>query len=61
VVQERPGHGRIGVRLKTYSHALPGLGREAVERLGASLHAGEGEDQEEPVGEGPPPQPDAAG
>jgi integrase len=42
VVQERLGHSQVGITLNTYSHVLPGLGREAIERLGATLHDGEG-------------------
>lgn len=41
VVQERLGHSQVGITLNTYSHVLPGLGREAIERLGAALHNGE--------------------
>jgi len=37
VVQERLGHSQVNITLNNYSHVLPGLGREAVERLGASL------------------------
>jgi integrase len=48
VVQERLGHSQIGITLNTYSHVLPGLGREAVERLGAILQAGEGDEEVEP-------------
>ncbi len=56
VVQERLGHSQVGITLNTYSHVLPGLGREAIERLGATLQDGgeeaEGEDATEPTGEG---------
>ncbi len=33
VVQERLGHSTIGMTLDTYSHVLPGMGREAADRL----------------------------
>ncbi len=42
VVQERLGHSQVGITLNTYSHVLPGLGREAIERLGATLQEIEG-------------------
>lgn len=44
VVQERLGHSQVGITLNTYSHVLPGLGREAIERLGAVLHDGEADE-----------------
>ncbi|MDP9371051.1 MAG: site-specific integrase [Chloroflexota bacterium] len=54
VVQERLGHSQVGITLNIYSHVLPGLGREAIERLGAALH-------EEDVGEQQPgPEDDEA-
>ena len=37
VVQERLGHATIGVTLDTYSHVLPGLQAEAVERFGQAF------------------------
>lgn len=62
VVQERLGHSQVNITLNFYSHVLPGLGREAVERLGASL------EQEDDGGvvagrtnEAASPQPDEAG
>lgn len=51
VVQERLGHSQVGITLNTYSHVLPGLGREAIERLGATLHDGEGDEATGPMGE----------
>lgn len=42
IVQERLGHSQVGVTLNTYSHVLPGLGREAIERLGSALREAEG-------------------
>ncbi|HEX5501693.1 MAG TPA: site-specific integrase, partial [Thermomicrobiales bacterium] len=59
VVQERLGHSQIGVTLNTYSHVLPGLGREAVERLGASLQSGGEGESATSAGEGPAPAPGA--
>ncbi len=41
MVQGRLGHSRIGVTLNTSSRALAGLGREAIERLGATLEEGD--------------------
>jgi len=41
VVQERLGHSQVAITLNIYSHVLPGLGREAIQRLGASLEAEE--------------------
>lgn len=41
---------KVGITLNTYSHVLPGLGREAIERLGATLHDGEGDEATEPSG-----------
>jgi integrase len=40
VVQEILGHSHIGLTLDTYSHVLPSLKRDAVERL-RDLLAGE--------------------
>lgn len=37
VVAERLGHGDVALTLAVYSHALPGIQREAAERLGAAL------------------------
>ncbi|HEX5505336.1 MAG TPA: site-specific integrase, partial [Thermomicrobiales bacterium] len=48
VVPERLGHSQVGITLNTYSHVLPGLGREAVERLGAALGGGDEEGPAEP-------------
>lgn len=45
VVQERLGHSQVGITLNTYSHILPGMGREAVERLGASLDSAKENDE----------------
>lgn len=50
VVQERLGHSQVGITLNTYSHVLPGLGREAIERLGATLYDDEGDEATEPPG-----------
>ncbi len=33
VVSERLGHATVGITLDIYSHVLPGLQREAAERL----------------------------
>ena len=41
VVQERLGHCQVSITLNIYSHVLPGLGREAVEQLGATLELSE--------------------
>ncbi|MGN6672486.1 MAG: tyrosine-type recombinase/integrase [Thermomicrobiales bacterium] len=54
VVQERLGHSQVGITLNIYSHVLPGLGREAIERLGAALHDGEGDKAAEAMGEREP-------
>jgi integrase len=37
VVSERLGHAGIGITLDTYSHVLPGLQEDAVQRLNAVL------------------------
>lgn len=42
VVQERLGHSQLGITLDTYSHVLPTMGREAIERLNRALGAGDG-------------------
>jgi integrase len=34
VVQERMGHATIGMTLDTYSHVMPGMQRDAADRLG---------------------------
>jgi integrase len=62
VVQERPGHSQVSITLNIYSHVLPGLGREAIERLGESLQLGDGRQTEEPAAEDvdPPAPGDAA-
>jgi integrase len=51
VMQERLGHSQVGITLNTYSHVLQGLGREAIERLGATLHDGEGDEATGPTRE----------
>ena len=56
VVQERLGHSQVGITLNTYSHVLPGLGREAVERLGAALQEGQGGEGLDPAREEGPPR-----
>jgi integrase len=60
VVQERPGHSQVGITLNTYSHVLPGLGREAIERLGAVLHDGEADEVPDPPGKDEAEQEDGA-
>jgi integrase len=40
IVSERLGHATIGLTLDTYSHVLPGMQRDAVDRLDALLDAG---------------------
>jgi integrase len=37
IVSERLGHATIGLTLDTYSHVLPGMQREAVDKLDAML------------------------
>src|SRR5207302_2888348 len=37
IVQERLGHSQISLTLDTYSHVLPGMGREAAPKLDALL------------------------
>jgi integrase len=37
VVQEMLGHATIAITMDTYSHVLPNMQREAVERLGELL------------------------
>lgn len=51
VVQERLGHSQVAITLNIYSHVLPGLGREAIQQLGATLEAEEGATTEEGAGE----------
>ncbi len=41
VVRERLGHSQVAITLNIYSHVLPGLGREAIQQLGATLEAEE--------------------
>ena len=37
VVQEMLGHATIAITMDTYSHVLPNMQRDAVERLGILL------------------------
>jgi len=37
IVQERLGHSQVSLTLDTYSHILPGMGREAASKLDALL------------------------
>ncbi|HLM98059.1 MAG TPA: tyrosine-type recombinase/integrase [Bryobacteraceae bacterium] len=39
VVQERLGHGTVGITLDIYSHILPGIQEEAVRKLDLALRA----------------------
>jgi integrase len=39
VVSERLGHASIGITLDTYSHVMPGVQEEAVEKIDAGLRA----------------------
>jgi integrase len=39
VVSERLGHASIGITLDTYSHVMPGMQEEAVEKFDAELRA----------------------
>jgi integrase len=39
VASERLGHSRIGITLDLYSHVLPGMQEDAVERVDAALQA----------------------
>ncbi|MGN6759148.1 MAG: tyrosine-type recombinase/integrase [Thermomicrobiales bacterium] len=41
VVQKRLGHSQVAITLNIYSHVLPGLGREAIQHLDATLVAEE--------------------
>ena len=40
MVQERLGHSSISVTMDIYSSVLPGMQREAVDRLAAMMEAG---------------------
>ena len=40
VVSERLGHASVGITLDTYSHVLPGLQEDAVERFSKLLRGG---------------------
>lgn len=40
VVQQLLGHARVSITLDTYSHAVPGMGREAAARLDELLSSG---------------------
>jgi integrase len=44
IVQERLGHAQISLTLETYSHVVPGMGREAALKLDGVLRAGAGGD-----------------
>jgi integrase len=39
IVSERLGHAGVGITLDTYSHVLPGMQKQAVLQLEASLRA----------------------
>src|SRR5665648_413832 len=39
VVSERLGHASIGITLNTYSHVMPGMQKEAAEKIDARLRA----------------------
>jgi len=39
VVSERLGHASIGITLNTYSHVMPGMQKEAAEKIDAGLRA----------------------
>ena len=39
VVSERLGHASIGITLDAYSHVMPGMQEEAVEKIDAGLRA----------------------
>ncbi len=43
IVQERLGHSQVSLTLDTYSHVLPGMGREAASKLDALLMRTAGE------------------
>lgn len=58
VVQERLGHSQVSITLNIYSHVLPGLGREAIARLGESLQSEDEHQPPEPVAEEGTPIPD---
>lgn len=40
VVQEVLGHGQIAVTANTYSHVVPELEREAIEKVSGALWSG---------------------
>jgi integrase len=42
VVSERLGHSGVGITLDTYSHVLPGLQKEAAQKVDAALSAAMG-------------------
>jgi integrase len=37
IVSERLGHSSVVIKLDTYSHAIPGLQRDAAERVAALI------------------------
>jgi len=37
VIQERLGHSKVGITLDTYSHVVPGMGRDAASKLDSML------------------------
>lgn len=39
IVSERLGHSTVGMTLDTYSHVLPGMQEEAIQRLDSMLTA----------------------
>jgi integrase len=39
IAQDRLGHSSIGITLDLYSHVLPGMQEEAVNRVDAALRA----------------------
>jgi hypothetical protein len=38
-LQERLGHGTIGITMDIYSHVMPSMGREAATQPGAMLYS----------------------
>jgi integrase len=52
VVSERLGHSGVGLTLDTYSHLLPGLQREAAERLNSLLNEATNRHNREGDGQG---------
>ena len=46
IVQERLGHSQISLTLDTYSHILPGMGREAASKIDQLLTRSAGETAE---------------